>query len=118
MSELSPLDHRILMAGGTTTTIERLPSQMQQAKAARQASLLKQNLDLVRENGRLRKEIAFYQGREQSLLSLFEKCVEVQDCLKEATQTASTDIARHEDRLLKNFGVEIDDAGKQDVSGI
>ena len=104
-AEITPLDHRILRAGGSTAATERLPNQLQQAKASRSSNLLKQNLDLVRENGRLRKEIAYHEERGASLLKLYHRCCEMQDALAGVVRDVSQEIEEHEKELLHGLGI-------------
>jgi hypothetical protein len=103
--EISPLDHKILSGGGSTTATERLPSQLQQAKAARQQNLMKQNLELIRENGRLRREIALYEDRQRALACLYHQCLGIQESFSQAMNSASKEIDESENKLLRSFGL-------------
>lgn len=102
---ITPLDLRIKLAGGSTTATERLPSQMQQAKANRQKTVLGQNLELIRENGRLRQEIAFHEERAVVLLRLLRRAMGVQEEFQQLLNSTSTEIDECEARLLANFGI-------------
>jgi molecular chaperone GrpE (heat shock protein) len=99
--EISPLDHKILSGGGSTTATERLPSQLQQAKAARQQNLMKQNW----ENGRLRREIALYEDRQRALACLYHQCLGIQESFSQAMNSASKEIDESENKLLRSFGL-------------
>jgi hypothetical protein len=112
MQEITPLDHQIFLAGGTTTAIERLPGQLQKAKAARQQSYMKLNLELIRENGRLRKEIAYHQSCEKSLRCFLETCLELSTHLQQAMETVDKEILKHEEQLLDCLKIKVDAANK------
>jgi hypothetical protein len=116
VSEVTPLDHRILMAGGVTTGVERLRGQLQQAKHHRQGNLLKQNLDLIRENGRLRKEIAYHEERTKPLLLFYEKYLEMHHKLQSMAQTVAQQMGDCESELLQNLGIRSTASHMEDVN--
>ena len=107
ISEISSLDHRILLAGGLTTGTERFRSQLQHAKHSRQTNLLKQNLDLIRENGRLRKEIAYHEDRIKPLLLFYQKYLEMHDSLRGVVEDVARQMKECENGLLEGLGIDI-----------
>lgn len=113
VTEVSPLDHILLHVGKPSTTISNLPHQIEKTK--RQPMPIAQNLELLRENGQLRQELAFYRERERSLVQLFHKCLGVQKELSEATKLFSEAACRHEDEMLTALEVtSLDIAGVGD----
>ena len=115
MSEVSPLDHRILLAGKTTTRVERFRSQLEQAKQSRQSNLMKQNLDLIRENGRLRKEIAYHEERTKPLLLFYQRSLERHEELQSLTQDVARRMKESENELLQKLGIDTMSGYAEDV---
>jgi hypothetical protein len=115
MSEVSPLDHHILLGGGLTTSVERFQSQLQQAKQTRQANLLKQNLELIRENGRLRKEIAYHEDRIKPLLTFYQRYLEMHERVQGLAMEASQQMKACDNDLLEKLGIHIGIGNLEDV---
>jgi FtsZ-binding cell division protein ZapB len=113
-SEISSIDHRIHQAGGTTTRLERLPGQLRRSKNDAHRNESQRNIDLLRENGQLRQELAYYQSREKSLIDLFETAVKAQQLLQRATSSTSQQLLSNEDELFNHLGIQIDDAASRD----
>jgi hypothetical protein len=84
--ELTFLDHVILQHGYLTVNAERLPSVIQEMKNQQLTSV-----DLIRENGRLREEIAYHQEAQQIFWMLFEKTKDAQRLLRECLNVIETE---------------------------
>ena len=85
--ELTFLDHVILQHGYLTVNAERLPSVIQEMKDQQQLT----SVDLIRENGRLREEIAYHQEAQQIFWMLFEKTRDAQRLLWECLNAIETE---------------------------
>ncbi|KAJ9621804.1 hypothetical protein H2204_011720 [Knufia peltigerae] len=103
------LDHRAYFAGATTTGVERFRAQLQLAKQSRQNNLLNQNLEYVRENGRLRKEVSYHEQRTKPLLTFYERIRDLSEKLQILTQEVEKELWRHDSELLESLGVNIDE---------
>jgi hypothetical protein len=111
-AEITSTDHRIALVGGLTSTTERLPQNMKKTKTP---SDLNQRLEeLTRENGRLRQEVCHAQEQAQALLALYTKSVDAQRILREATQTTSDRLLHSDNKLMRYFGVCLDDTAQKD----
>lgn len=114
MSDISTANHRINVGARTTTGTERFRSQLQEAKQARQNNLLNQNLDLVRENSRLRKQIAYHEARTKPLLLFYYRYLEMQEMLQSMAQEFKQ-IRECEAELIRELGINIE--GKHSLGG-
>jgi len=103
---ITPLDYHIAQHGGLTASIERLPHLLQNAKSKTTTDTNQRLEELVRENGRLREEIAFHQDTQRALMSSYTASVEAFETLKESLQVTSERMLMSEQRLLKYWGIE------------
>jgi hypothetical protein len=78
-TEITALDHTIFQRGHMTVNIERLPSSLQISKKDAPLTLTER----IRENGRLRQEIAHYEELLGALRDVFEASKEVHRLLYE-----------------------------------
>ncbi|PGG96167.1 hypothetical protein AJ79_09698 [Helicocarpus griseus UAMH5409] len=108
------LDHTIARHGGRTASIDRLPGVMNREKAT-STSPQDKLLDLTRENGRLRAELAYHQKTRKVLMELYARIVEVyktssttMEKLNNAVQCSSQGLAVAERDLLRYWGISID----------
>ena len=81
--EITPTDHKVRGYGGTTSTIERLPSRLQQLK--RSSTDLHQQLeDLAYEISYLRAELQWQRESRQVLLRFQEQMFRMFHTMEEA----------------------------------
>ncbi|OJD23569.1 hypothetical protein ACJ73_05077 [Blastomyces percursus] len=117
---ITSLDHIIARHGGRTASIDRLPGIMSQEKAA-SPSPQDEILDLKRENGRLRAELAYHQKTRQVLMEMYARIVEVykasstnMEKLNDAVRRSSQGLAVAERELLRFWGISIDPDGQNE----
>jgi hypothetical protein len=115
VTEISPLDHILLQLGIPTAAMSTLAHQVERKKQ-REANPIAHNLELIRENRRLKHEIALYRARERALVTLFHNCVDIQQQLRNATTTFSETVCKSEAELLTNLGLDINTAGLNDFN--
>ena len=75
-AEITPLDHHIVMRGGTTSTIDMLPHRLDITKKRPPQSLPENLMELTYEIGYLRQEIARYKEVQEAIGFLYAKTVE------------------------------------------
>ncbi|PGG98655.1 hypothetical protein AJ80_09492 [Polytolypa hystricis UAMH7299] len=115
---ITHLDHIIARHGGRTTSIDRLPSIIRREKTA-PPSLQDELVNLKRENGRLRAELAYHQKTRQVLMEMYARIVEVykasttiMEKLNDAVQQSSQGLAIAERDLLHFWGISINSEGE------
>ncbi|EED22515.1 conserved hypothetical protein [Talaromyces stipitatus ATCC 10500] len=90
IEEVTPVDHQILHVGGSTSTLDRLPSRLQQSKSQRSLSLRDELEELAYENSYLKAELAWNKETRQVLMHLHGRTLEAVSILSEAlTETTS-----------------------------
>jgi hypothetical protein len=109
-----PLSTITSFRGGLTTSVERFQSQLQQAKQTRQANL-QQNLELIRENGRLRKEIAYHEDRIKPLLTFYYRYLEMHERAQGLAMEASQQMKECDNELLAKLGIHVGTGNLEDV---
>lgn len=119
VTEITPLDHKLLQVGVHTSTTTRLPSQIQVTKThftpeKRVPLPIARNLELIRENGHLRQELAYFRSREKALVQLFHQCMDMQKQMNTAVKSFSDAAALHEHELFTAIGVDRVDLNGQD----
>ena len=80
--EVTPLDHCIAMHGGTTSTIDMLPHRLDIIKRRPPQSLSEKLVELTREVGYLREELARYKEVQNAMGLLYTKTVEAFELLE------------------------------------
>ena len=85
-AEITPLDHYIVMCGGTTSTIDMLPHRLNIMKKQPPQSLLENLMELTYEIGYLRQEIARYKEVQDAMGLLYTKTVEAFQLLEHAME--------------------------------
>lgn len=98
--EISPTDHQILCRGGTSSSLERLPSRLQLSKRESRNSR-KQLEDLAYEISYLRAELQWHKESKQILLEFQERMFDVFQSMEDALSRASARIHESEHRYLK-----------------
>jgi len=110
-AEVTALDHHIASRGGMTSTIEKLPSQLQLNKNRSPPTRSKRIEELTRENGYLRQELAHHHETHCAMVTLHAKTVRAYKVLQEGLQELSQQVAGSERRLLEYWGIDLDDEG-------
>jgi len=116
--EITNLDARIANAGGTSSRIEMQPHRLQEAKRRPTTSTEKERENLIRENGYLRQEIAFYQDSRNAMLAFHSQALEVYQVLQGALKDLSEKLAAAEGRLERYWGMSLNGTGNEDVTVI
>jgi hypothetical protein len=112
--EPTPLDHRILKLGGTTSTLDLLPHRIQQQKSE-PVDLVSQIEKLLRDNGSLRQEISRLTKARDGLLELRQKSIEVFYTLRTALQRFSDKAVAADSELSGYWGLQLDDTEDDDI---
>ncbi|KAL4781052.1 hypothetical protein BJX76DRAFT_350472 [Aspergillus varians] len=97
--EITPTDHKILSYGGTTSSIERLPSRLQRSK--RSSPDLRQQLeDLTYEISSLRAELQWQRESRQALLRFQEQMFRTFHTMEDALVQVTTTLQQCEERYF------------------
>jgi hypothetical protein len=102
--EITPLDHWILSAGGSTSHLERLPSRLQESKKQRSTGVREELEQLVYENSYLRAELAWNQEARRTLMELQDSCFQATTALRDALVQANSRLKECEQRYLELWG--------------
>jgi len=112
-AEVTALDHCIASRGGTTSKIEKLPSQIQVTKYRSPPNRDQRIEELTRENGYLRQELALYEETRDAMVSLHTKTTKAYKLLREGLQELSEKVALSEKSLLEYWGIDLNDEGME-----
>ena len=115
---ITRLDARIAMAGGTSARIELQPHRLQQSKNHKTCPKLDERDDLIRENGHLRQEIAFYQDARNGMLAFHDQVLEAYRGLQKALKDLSEKLATAEERVEQYWGLPVSGMKEQDMTRI
>lgn len=110
------MDARIADAGGTSSRIELQHHRLRQAKTHDTRSIAAQLEDLVRENGYLRQEIAFYQESRNAMLAFHHQTLQSFHMMQSALRELSDRMALAEGRLERYWGIPLNGAQRSDVT--
>ncbi|PGG97515.1 hypothetical protein AJ80_09684 [Polytolypa hystricis UAMH7299] len=104
--EISPLDHQVMLNGGTSSAIERLPSRIQNAKQ-RSSSYYEEDRvqELTFENSYLRGEIFHREQYRHVLLKLKTMMEYVSGLMEEALSETATKLKEADQEYLLNNGI-------------
>ncbi|KAF5014890.1 hypothetical protein F66182_13970 [Fusarium sp. NRRL 66182] len=105
IEEVTPIDHQILNAGGSTSILDRLPSRLQQSKGQRSLSIRDELEELAYENSYLKAELAWNKETRQVLIQLREKALEAMSILEEALADTTSQLRRCDERYLELWGI-------------
>jgi chromosome segregation ATPase len=103
--EITPLEHQILLAGGSSSKLERLPSRLKQWKDQRSTSLREEIEELAYENSYLKAELAWNQEARRALMEFHEKTFEAATMIRESLIEVNHRLRESEDRYLELWGV-------------
>ena len=105
IEEMTPLDHQILRVGGSTSTLDQLPSRLQQSKSQRSLGLRDELEELAYENSYLKAELAWNKETRQVLMRLHGRTLEAVSSLREALTETTSQLRRCEERYLELWGI-------------
>jgi hypothetical protein len=105
IEEVTPIDHQILNAGGSTSNLDRLPSRLQQTKGQRSLSVRDELEELAYENSYLKAELAWNKETRQALIQLREKTLEAMTILEEALTETTFQLHQCDERYLELWGI-------------
>jgi hypothetical protein len=105
IEEVTPIDHQILNAGGSTSILDRLPSRLQQSKGQRSLSVRDELEELAYENSYLKAELAWNKETRQVLIQLREKTLEAMSILEDALTETTTQLRQCDERYLELWGI-------------
>ena len=114
--EVSSLDARIANSGGTTSGLELQPHRLRQAKRQNKRSISQREYDLVRENGYLRQEIAFYQESRNAMMAFHHQSTQAYEAMQQAFRELSEKMAMAEERLDRYWGIALTKAKDRDLT--
>lgn len=103
--EITPVDHQILRAGGSSSKLERLPSRLQQSKQQRSIGLREEIEELAYENSYLKAELAWNQETRRALMDFHEKIFEATAMIRESLVQVNHRLRECEDRYLEMWGI-------------
>ncbi|PLB48769.1 hypothetical protein P170DRAFT_359145 [Aspergillus steynii IBT 23096] len=112
--EITPQDHQILRNGGTSSSIEHLPSRLRQAKSPFQ-SKKRQIENLTYEVGYLKAELAWHSESRRALLLLQEQMYGVFHRMEDALIQANVRLQEAEHRYLSFWGLEACAGGGEEM---
>ena len=105
IDEVTPVDDQIRRVGGSTSTLDRLPSRLQQSKYKRSTSLRDEMEELAYENGSLKAELAWNREKRQALMQLKDKYSETVSILRDALAETESRLQQCDARYLELWGI-------------
>ncbi|KAJ6160258.1 hypothetical protein N7470_004866 [Penicillium chermesinum] len=106
--EITPMDHRILCSGGTTSTLEMMPSRIKQAKSIPNDP--KAHIEeLVYEVSYLRAELQWHKETKQVLLEFQQRMFDIFQNMEDTLSRATARLHESERRYLKVWEHEFGD---------
>ncbi|EEH04639.1 conserved hypothetical protein [Histoplasma capsulatum G186AR] len=104
--EISPLDHQILLHGGTSSHLERLPSRAKKAKNRSSSCYVDdQILDLTFENSYLRAELSLLEEYKHALMNLKSIMIYVSGMMEETLSETTQQLNEADKNYLKLHGI-------------
>lgn len=102
--EITPQDHHILRNGGTSSSIERLPSRLRQSKPPPR-SLKKQVEDMAYEVSYLKAELLWHAETKQALLQFQDQVYDIFNKMEDALVQINVRLRDAENRYLGIWGL-------------
>ena len=112
--EITKFEAQVQMHGGQTfrSNLSNMsPAARRKPAAKLNATENESQLELVREIGRLRQEIAHYKTSMQAMVLFWEKTRQAFFALQQGLQEVSTSIQLTEQRALADWGINLEEAG-------
>ncbi|KAE8308570.1 hypothetical protein RU639_013140 [Aspergillus parasiticus] len=103
--EITPVDHEILRHGGTSSSIERLPSRLQRSKRA-STDIRQQLEDLVYDASYLRAELQWQKESKQALLQFHEDIFRIFHTIEDMLVQVTARLRDSEQRYFEVLGFE------------
>ncbi|KAE8334776.1 hypothetical protein BDV24DRAFT_156598 [Aspergillus arachidicola] len=103
--EITPVDHEILRHGGTSSSIERLPSRLQRSKRA-STDIRQQLEDLVYDASYLRAELQWQKESKQALLQFHEDMFRIFHMIEDMLVQVTARLRDSEQRYFEVLGFE------------
>ncbi|KAE8133859.1 hypothetical protein BDV38DRAFT_274047 [Aspergillus pseudotamarii] len=103
--EITPVDHEILRHGGTSSSIERLPSRLQRSKRA-STDIRQQLEDLVYDASYLRAELQWQKESKQALLQFHEDMFRIFHTIEDMLVQVAARLRDSEQRYFEVLGFE------------
>ena len=107
--EITSLDHRIGKTGGTTSSLDLLPTRLKIHKKTGHMTPAQDVYELTRQNGYLQAEVALLKETRSALRDLQAKAKEASAILRGALKEVSEKLAESEQRLVNYWGIHSDD---------
>lgn len=107
--DVTALDHRIAVHGGTTSTIECLPHRLRISKVQQTSGPQQRIEELVRDVGNLNQELSYYKDTRKVLLKLFDSVKASHEALQAAVAEADRELAISEQRYIRYWVPHCDD---------
>jgi carboxypeptidase C (cathepsin A) len=115
--EITPAEDQILRHGGTSSSLKRLPSRLQQSKHS-SVDFWQQIENLVYEVSYLRGELQWQKESKQALLQLQERMFEIFYSMEDALVQVTTRLEESERRYLGLWGVNGENRNSGDKGGM
>lgn len=104
--EVTPLDHQVYLNGGTTSTLERLPSRLQRQKQRSSSIYVDDRVEeLIYENSYLQAELSLHKEYRHVLLNLKSKVTFVVGMMEEVLDEADKQLRRADENYLELCGI-------------
>ena len=113
--DVAALDDRIVRNGGTTSTYEQLPHQLQMSKHCRLVTPAERILELTRTNGYLLQELAYHKDMREAEIEFHETVSEIRTKLEDALMQRLRKRAGAESTLLSYGGIDFCDGNVEDA---
>ncbi|KAA8641635.1 uncharacterized protein ATNIH1004_011771 [Aspergillus tanneri] len=112
--EITPADHEVLRHGCTTSSIERLPSRLQQSK--RTSKDLRQQLEeLVYEVSYLRAEVQWHKESKNALLQFQEETFRIFHLMEDALVQVTARLRNAEQQYFSLMGMKTNEVYDGDM---
>lgn len=107
--DVTALDHRIAVYGGTTSTVECLPHRLRITKVQQTSDPQQRIEELVRDVGHLNQELSYYKDTRKVLMKLFDSVKASHATLQAAVAEADRELAISEQRYVRYWVPHYDD---------
>jgi hypothetical protein len=101
--EITPTDHQVLCRGGTSSSIERLRSRIQQSKGS-SPDLRQQIVDLAYESSYLKAELQWQRESRQIFLKFQQKMLQIFGMMEDELAQSTDRLQEAHSRYLSIWG--------------